>query len=304
MASTNISADDADVALVDNAPDTMPIKRSYIAVPGISLVEFKTQLIVAGVSLLACLVSIKHSDTYGKWVRMDGPWFGPSNGVKALAGLSVLHATGLYICRRWHVVPSVLVSTAGLVLHTAILYVGTVVNGILTHRPGASNHVNPCTITITFAMWSASCAYVCTFTPTGNESFWVAYAAGFIATEHLRWVTDFGVGDVVVDGALGGIFVTVSFVAALLCVSRLNKPFRDAVYIAGVSAFLGTRLALGYHIHHAEWPMYAAYPLRRETSGRAMGVLVGVMAQEIAGGDGYRVFCDTCFINFFKNLVK
>ena len=65
-------------------------------------------VVVAGVDGLACLVSIKHSETCGKWARFDGPWFGPSDGLKALARLAVLHAVGLYVCRRWRVqcVPS------------------------------------------------------------------------------------------------------------------------------------------------------------------------------------------------------
>ena len=194
-------------------------------------------------------------------------------------------------------------------VHTAILYTGTVINGLLTHRPGCLDHVTPCTFVLTFVLWSASCSIVAAFTPTHKESFWVAYAFGFLAMEHLRWMTEpFGGDGLRLDGAVGLVTVTIVVVVSLCAVYRVSpSSTHDILYLLSVLFMFGMRLACGYHIHHAEWPVYAAFPLRHNTSGRAMGLLVGVMAQEIAGGSGYRLFCDGALsdlVNFISHLTQ
>ena len=252
--------------------------------------------VVPIVAAAACLVSVNHSDTYKTWARLDGPWYGPSNGVKALTGLSVLHVCGVHVGKRLCVKGHPWQCTLAIVLHSAILYAGTVVNGLLTHRPTALEHVTPCTITITFFLWTVACAFVCVFTAAHKEAFWVAYAGGFLFMEHLRWTTEWFGDDVVVEGANGIVIVSAALVSSIACAFKMSPtPTRDACYSVAVLLFLGARLAVGYHVHHAEWPMYAAFPLRHHRGGWAMGGLVGVMVQEIAGGAGYRLYCDGAF---------
>jgi len=288
------ATDDVDAPLLPAAPDAALNSTVH------------PRLVVPIVAALACLVSVQHSATYSTWARLDGPWYGPSNGVKALAGLSVLHLCGVHVAKRLCLKGHPWQCTLAIVLHSAILYAGTVVNGLLTHRPTALEHVTACTFTITFFLWTLACAFVCVFTAAHKEAFWVAYAAGFLFMEHLRWTTEWFGDEVVIDGTKGIVLVLAAVVSAIACAFKMSPtPNRDACYSLGVLLFLGVRIAVGYHVHHAEWPMYAAFPLRHHRGGWAMGVLVGVMAQEIAGGAGYRLFCDGAFaapnVNWFVN---
>jgi len=256
----------------------------------------------AGVAVIAVLVSIKHSKTYGKWVQYDGPWFGPTDGVKAVAGLSVLHVMGVYAAQRMRIEGKPWQCALAIVTHSLIVYAGTIINGLLTHRPGATLHAAPCTITVTFALWSASCLVVCTLTVAHKEAFWVAMYGGFLFTEHGRWTIDSIGTDVAVEGAVGLVLATFGAVVAIAAAfAKSPTPAHDVCYALGAVLVIGIRIACGFHIHHAEWPAWLAFPLRHHQGGWATGFLVGVMYQEIVGGDGYRVYCDGVFLKIVQD---
>jgi len=139
---------------------------------------------------------------------------------------------------------------------------------------------------LTWFIWGLCAVALCWVVDVNNRWFWRAKDAAWWCMQFLRWafpavyvVGPAGIVCVALAGAVWVLYMTVRHG------SRLDA--RDGWLLVVIIGMLLVRLSQGYHIHHAEWPLYVAVLARR--APWLAGVFVGIAWQEITGNEGFRI---------------
>ena len=139
----------------------------------------------------------------------------------------------------------------------------------------------------TTAIWIVASVAIVNVVDTSAVWFWRAKDVAFIVFEFFEFLH--AEGTLEVTGATGIGLVVIAAVLASIAIARASPvPRIDGAWRVGVMAVIGGRVAAGYHVHHAEWPLYAAVLVRH--SPWAAGAFIGWSLQETSGPHAWRIW--------------
>ena len=140
---------------------------------------------------------------------------------------------------------------------------------------------------LTAFIWIVASVAIVNVIDTSAAWFWRAKDVAFIVFEFFTFLH--AEGTLEVTGATGiGLVVTAAVLASIAIARASPEPRVDGAWLVVVTAVVGGRVAAGYHVHHAEWPLYAAGLARH--SPWAAGAFVGWSLQETSAPHAWRLW--------------
>lgn len=140
---------------------------------------------------------------------------------------------------------------------------------------------------LTTAIWIVASVAIVNVIDTSAVWFWRAKDVAWIVFEFFTFLH--AEGTLEVTGATGiGLVVTAAVLASIAIARASPEPRVDGAWLVVVTAVVGGRVAAGYHVHHAEWPLYAAVLARH--SPWAAGAFVGWSLQETSAPHAWRIW--------------